>query len=51
MISPAFADAQSQFGAYALDFIALTQRPMMRLTAADMASLAEMIRITDRFLS
>jgi hypothetical protein len=51
MISPAFADAQSQFGAYALDFIALTQRPMLRLTAADMASLAEMVRTADRFLA
>ena len=51
MISPAFADAQSQFGAYALDFIALTQRPMMRLTATDMALLAEMVRNADRFLA
>ena len=51
MISPAFADAQSQFGAYALDFIALTQRPMLRLSAVDMASLAEMVRNADRFLA
>lgn len=51
MISSAFADAQSQFGAYALDFIALTQRPMLRLTAADIASLAEMVRDADRFLA
>ena len=51
MISAAFADAQSQFGAYALDLIALTQRPMLRLTAADMASLAEMVRNADRFLA
>jgi uncharacterized protein (DUF1778 family) len=51
MISPAFSDAQSQFGAYALDLIALTQRPMRRLTAGDMASLAEMVRNADSFLA
>jgi hypothetical protein len=51
MISPAFADAQWQFGAYALDFIEIMQRPMLRLTAAEMGSLAEMVRNADRFLA
>jgi hypothetical protein len=51
MINPVFADAESQFGAYALDLIALIQRPLTRVTAEDMASLAEIVRDADRFLA